>query len=118
MVTDALGVLAAQVDAWNAGELDGYCDRCSPTISYLSAAGLCVGRDALRARYRAAYADRASMGHLTVEVVSATKGASQVTVVARWSIVGPQPHSGMALLVLAMEDGVWCLTHDATLTTQ
>jgi ketosteroid isomerase-like protein len=118
MVDDALAVLAAQVGAWNAGDMDGYCDRCAPDIYYLSAAGICHGRDALRARYQSAYPDRAAMGRLSVEVVSASAFGDQVTVVARWSIVGDSPHTGAALLVLALGDDGWALTHDATIATQ
>jgi uncharacterized protein (TIGR02246 family) len=107
--------LATQVEAWNRGDVDGFCAVCSDDTTYLGAGGLTVGRQAVAARYRERYPDRSAMGQLALEVVSLAPTADQVTVIARWSLAGEPARGGWALLVFARTPAGWRLTHDATL---
>jgi uncharacterized protein (TIGR02246 family) len=107
--------LARQVDAWNRGDLDAFCAPYADDATYLAGGRRVVGRAALRARYAERYPDGPGVGGaLTLEVAALDEAPARVTVVARWAIAGAAPASGWALLVFALRDGAWWLTHDAT----
>jgi uncharacterized protein (TIGR02246 family) len=65
-VADIRAELARQTDAWNRGDLDGYLAgyaRAPTTI--MVASTLLRGWDAIAARYRDKYGDKARMGHVS-----------------------------------------------------
>lgn len=114
----ALALLDAQRDAWNAGDLEGYLAACAPDVLYVTAKGPVYGRDALRARMIAAYPDRAAMGRLTLDVLHLDADtATEVRVVMQWRVTRDDGTAvgGYALVIVALHDGRWVMTHDATL---
>jgi uncharacterized protein (TIGR02246 family) len=113
-VEEVRAVLAAQVEAWNRGDVEAFCARCAEDVVYLSASGPRHGREALIADYRARYPDRRAMGTLAVEVASAHATREQVTLVATWALAGEVPRSGFALLGFRATVDGWVLAHDAT----
>lgn len=117
----ALVVLDQQRDAWNRGDLDGYVAACAPDVVYLNAAGACLGRAALAAALAAAYPDRSAMGALTLTVLRVDPvghpdvDGSTACVLLRWEVrAAGGGAGGHALVVLRREEGVWWMTHDAT----
>jgi uncharacterized protein (TIGR02246 family) len=113
----ALATLHAQRDAWNAGDLAGYLAGCAPDVVYVSARGPAFGRDALAAALAANYPDRTAMGTLTLHVLACDGDATSARVTLRWAVAREAAASvgGFALVVLALREGAWLLTHDATL---
>jgi len=108
---EARGALAAQVRAWNDGDLDGFCAWLADDTVRVGASGVAVGRAAVRATYAAAYLTPAAMGVLAVAVVQVTADAAQVVQVVRW---GVGARGGHALLVWARVAAGWRLQWDAT----
>ena len=113
----ALATLHAQRHAWNSGDLAGYLAGCAPDVVYLSARGPSFGRDALASALAASYPDRAAMGTLVLDVLACDGDATSARVTLRWAVAreAAAPVGGFALVVLALRDGAWLLTHDATL---
>lgn len=115
----ALALLAAQVQAWNRGDIDGFCAGYADDAVYVSARGPTLGRAALAADYRGRFPDRDAMGALSVDPrsTSTSPGGDRVEVVARWTVErsGEPSLGGWALLVFAAREGGWRITHDATL---
>lgn len=111
---DVRDLLAAQVTAWNRGDLDGFCDLCTVDVVYVGAGGVRSGREAVREGYRHRYVDRSAMGTLTLEVLSVEERGATAVVVVRWGVVAEAEHGGHALLVLEHGDEGWRLAYDAT----
>ena len=82
-------IIAAQVAAWNAGNLEGFMagyER-SADIRFVGAKGVTRGWDAILARYQKSYADPAAMGKLTLDEFEFTPlGADHVLVLGRWKV--------------------------------
>ena len=112
---DVRALLDAQVEAWNRGDLDGFCDLCTEDVVYVGAAGVRTGRDAVREGYRARYADRSAMGRLALDVRSVEDRGQTAVAVVRWSVTTDREHGGHALLVLVRTEAGWRLAWDATL---
>ena len=111
-MTELQAVLAAQAAAWNRGDIDAFCAFCTDDTTYLGAGSVTTGRDAVAARYRAAYPDRAAMGTLALAIERVENGDTLAVVVARWSVGNA---GGRALLVFRREAEGWRLAYDATL---
>ena len=107
--------LAAQVEAWNRGDLEGFVASCADDVVMVGVAGETVGKAALAAGYRAAYPDRAAMGRLTLDVVREDVVADRAVLVVRWEVVAVTTRGGFALLVLDRREDGWALRYDATL---
>jgi hypothetical protein len=108
---EARGALAAQVRAWNAGDLDGFCAWLSEDTVRVGAAGVAAGREAVRAAYAQAYPSRAAMGALAVTVLQVTAEAGRAVQVVAWRVGA---RGGHALLVWTLGPGGWRLGWDAT----
>lgn len=113
-VDEVRAVLAAQVEAWNRGDVEAFCARCTEDVVYLSADGPQRGREALLRDYRARYPDARARGTLAVEVASAHATREQVTLVVAWTLAGEAPRAGFALLGFRATTEGWGLAHDAT----
>ena len=85
----AAGGVAAQVAAWNRGDLeaalDAYCDV--PRLAWVNRSGVTRGLAEFAAAMRADFADRARMGRFEAEILEARRvGRRAELVVLRWSI--------------------------------
>jgi peptidoglycan/xylan/chitin deacetylase (PgdA/CDA1 family)/ketosteroid isomerase-like protein len=129
---DVAALLARQAEAWNAGDLDGFCAAYAEDASLATPAGLLQGRAAVLERYRSSYAEASTRGRLAFEIVelrraegveftaagdvlpSRLHGAS---VLARWTLVhdGGATETGLSLLVLRPKEDGWEIVQDASL---
>ena len=112
-------VLAAQIDAWNRGDLVAFCAVYADDATFLSPSGVSNGRDLVLERYQKHYPDKAAMGTLALEVleVRIQPGASTASIAARWSLAYPDKPvaSGLTLLVLHRKDATWQIVQDASM---
>jgi beta-aspartyl-peptidase (threonine type) len=114
------GVLDAQVEAWNRGDLEAFMAGYwrSPDLVFCSGATVTKGWDETLARYRKRYqSEGREMGRLrfdSVEVVPLGEGAALAR--GAWRLVmsdGKEPH-GLFTLLLRPVDGAWRIVHDHT----
>jgi len=124
--SSAVAALAAQVEAWNRGDLEAFTSIYADDCTFVTPNGIARGREAVLARYRERYPDRAAMGTLAIEVedVRALRGAGSdvvaVSIVGRWSLDFEDPAkddaSGWTLVVLERTaDGGWRMVQDASM---
>ncbi len=107
-------VLASQVQAWNAGDLDAFCAFYSDDALFLSPSS--VVRGSLRERYRRDYPDRAAMGRLALEILELRVRGDAGSVALAWTLDEGRL-TGRALLVFhRLADG-WRIVQDATWAT-
>ncbi len=115
---DVAAVLDAQAAAWNRGDLDGYMAGYARTdeLVFTSGGNVQRGFDDALAHYRARYGgDRASMGHLTFEILGVQAvGADGAVVLGRWKVDGPSAGSGIFSVVLERRVEGWRIVHDHT----
>jgi peptidoglycan/xylan/chitin deacetylase (PgdA/CDA1 family)/ketosteroid isomerase-like protein len=126
------GVLEAQAEAWNAGDLEAFCSAYAEDAVYASSTGLTRGREAILERYRQRYPNRAGMGTLSFDVVEARPASGVeitmlgdaapsrvhgVSVVARWRLTysDREPVEGLTLIVLRRRGDGWEMVQDASL---
>jgi ketosteroid isomerase-like protein len=111
-------VLAAQAEAWNRGDLDGFMSgyERSETLRFASGDSVTYGWQTTLDRYRARYPDRATMGtlrfsDLSVEVLS----SHHALVFGHWALkrANDQPKGLFTLLMHKTEDG-WKVASDHT----
>lgn len=125
-------VLGTQAEAWNAGDLEAFAAVYAEDGIYVSSAGITKGLDAILARYRERFPDRASMGTLRFEIVEVRPASGVevsllgdakpsrvhgVSAVARWHLTYPDrdPAQGLTLIVLRREGDGWKMVQDASL---
>ncbi len=111
-------LLHEQVDAWNRGDLDAFAAgyRRSKDTVFASANGVNIGWEAMLARYRKSYPDRATMGKLAFsELTLARLADDHVTARGRWRLTRPNDHpSGWFVLVFRRTQGHWKIALDYT----
>ena len=114
------GVLDAQVEAWNRGDLEAFMAGYwrSPDLVFCSGATVTKGWDETLARYRKRYqSEGREMGRLgfdAVEVVPLADDAAFARGSYRLRMKdGSEPH-GLFTLLLRRLDGGWCIVHDHT----
>jgi uncharacterized protein (TIGR02246 family) len=115
---EVLAVMHEQVEAWNRGDLPGFCAGYLDDAVFLTPSGVTHGRAQVLERYTKKYAgDRAGMGQLELTPldVRATDGA--VSVAARWRLVWPdKPEaSGHTVVVFVHTSNGWKIAHDASM---
>ncbi len=125
-------VLAAQVDAWNRGDVEAFCSVYTENATFLAPSGVTHGRAAILERYRSRYADRTAMGTLALEPIEVQAihgteanvlGGTQpgavhgATVAAHWRIerTSGESLSGLTLIVLRRLPGGWVIVQDASM---
>jgi uncharacterized protein (TIGR02246 family) len=115
-------LIAAQVAAWNRGDIAAFCEPYAEDASFVSPSGFTRGRLALVERYKKHYPDRAAMGSLTIEpletrVLPPEGSPGAVTLVGRWTLAYPDkaPASGLTLLVFRPRPGGWQIVQDASM---
>jgi uncharacterized protein (TIGR02246 family) len=113
------GVIAAQADAWNAGDLDGYMAGYanSADLVFTSGGKIRRGWQETHDKYRAKYgSDRSTMGRLAFEILAVQAlGADGAIVLGRWKLVDT-PNAGAGVFSLALErtPAGWRIVHDHT----
>jgi ketosteroid isomerase-like protein len=115
---DVRTVLAAQVEAWNRGDLDGfmagYWD--SEALTFYSGGTVTQGWQPTLDRYRKRYqADGKEMGTLTFDDLTVLVYQGQPTARGRWKVVtSKETFEGLFTLLFRWHDGRWVIVHDHT----
>ena len=111
-------VMAAQVAAWNRGDIDGFMAGYarSEATEFVSGDKITRGWQTVRDRYRKKYDSREKMGRLTFSNIEVTllSGDSAI-VLGRWQLVRQmdKPHGIFTLLFRRTPAG-WRIVHDHT----
>lgn len=111
-------VLAAQVAAWNAGDLEGYMQGYwkNDSVRFVSGNGVSHGWSAMLERYRRGYPDKARMGRLRFEDVEVSvHSAGSASVFGKWLLerAGDAPW-GYFTLLMKRTDAGWRVVLDHT----
>ena len=111
-------VMAAQVVAWNRGDIDGFMNGYAraATTEFVSGDKLTRGWQTVRDRYKKKYDSREKMGTLTFSELKITPlGRDAALVIGRWKLVrkGDKPHGRFTLLFQRTAAG-WRIVHDHT----
>ncbi len=111
-------VLAAQVAAWNRGDIEAFMDGYARTDSLRFASGGSVQRGwaAALERYQASYPSRAAMGTLAFQQLDVrVLGPTSALVFGRWQLAraSDTPSGLFTLLFMRRADG-WRIVHDHT----
>ncbi len=111
-------VLDAQVDAWNAGDLQGYMAGYwnSPELEFSTPKGVTHGWQETLKRYRKSYPDAAAMGRLQFDGIEiARTGEDSAEVAGQFTQkVGDKTQTGRFFLHMRRIDGEWVITRDRT----
>ena len=112
-------VLAAQAEAWNRGDIEGFMKYYwnSDELTFSSGGETTRGWTSTRDRYRKRYPTREQMGQLRFSQLETTLlGDSAALVLGRWRLNREMsPVAGNFSLVLRRIDGQWLIIHDHTL---
>lgn len=113
------GVLAAQVAAWNRGDLAGYMDGYAKTDALLFTSGGKVRRgwQVTFDHYHKRYAtDPKAMGKLAFEILSVDAvGGDGAVVLGNWVLTdSPSDGRGVFSVILARRPEGWRIVHDHT----
>ena len=116
------GVLTAQQDAWNRGDVDaflvGYWH--SPELTFSGSSGVVRGWDGVLARYKRNYPDKAAMGHLDFsELEFRFLGPDAALVLGKWHLKRQEDYvtaetGGVFSLVWQRFPEGWKIIHDHT----
>jgi uncharacterized protein (TIGR02246 family) len=111
-------VLAAQVQAWNHGDIPKFVSTYSEDCIFVGKQML-QGRANLLARYRTTYPSPESMGRLTFQHLAVRQLDSQVAAaIGEWHInrssTSGGPVGGVFSLVLQLRKGTWQIVLDHT----
>jgi hypothetical protein len=126
------GVLDAQMAAWNAGDVEGFCAHYAEDMVYISTGGITRSREALAARYRERYPGKEGMGELTLEALEWSPAAGVevsllgdarpsrvhgMTLIARWTLRYPDrdPLTGLTMLAFRRGPTGWEIARDASM---
>ncbi len=111
-------VIAAQVVAWNAGDLEGFMRGYlkSDDILFLSGADVTRGWDAMLAHYRKGYPDKATMGVLMLDGFEfLALSPESVLLVGHWKVLNTKGEfKGVTSLIFRQTKEGWRIVHDHT----
>lgn len=113
-------VMAAQVAAWNRGDIDGFMAGYarSDKTEFVSGEKVTRGWQTVRDRYRKKYDSREKMGRLTFSQIEITPlSADAAIVLGRWRLLlrNEKPH-GIFTLIFRSTPAGWRIIHDHTST--
>jgi ketosteroid isomerase-like protein len=111
-------LLSDQVDAWNAGNIEGYMEGYwkSDSTVFFSGANATHGYNEVLARYRKSYNSREKMGKLEFSDLQIRTVSSSVAIVTGiWKLIRQkdQPWGRFTLIIEAKPDG-WRIVYDHT----
>jgi uncharacterized protein (TIGR02246 family) len=118
----ARNVLAAQKEAWNRGDIDGFMQGYarSDAIRFAGGDKFNYGWQATLDSYRKGYPDAAAMGKLDFDLVEVRElTPDMVYVFGKWRLsraneaADKAPH-GLFTLIVERANGVWAVTRDHT----
>jgi ketosteroid isomerase-like protein len=117
-VAEIRAVMAAQVAAWNRGDIDGFMEGYarSDATEFVSGDKITRGWQTVRDRYRKKYDSHEKMGRLTFSEIKITLlSADAAIVLGRWQLVrqSDKPHGIFTLLFRRTRAG-WRIVHDHT----
>ena len=111
-------VLRAQQSAWNRGDVDAFLEGYwhSPELTFSGSNGVARGWDAVLARYKKSYPDRAAMGQLTFsELEFRFLGPDAALVLGKWHLQREKDElGGVFTLVWQRFPEGWKIIHDHT----
>lgn len=115
---DIRGVLNAQAEAWNRGDIDGFMSDYwrSADLRFASGGSVNMGWDATITRYKARYPDKAAMGSLAftdldIQLIS----EHDALVFGRWTLTRDNDApTGLFTLHMKNIDGAWKIVSDHT----
>ena len=130
-----LDVIRSQTEAWNRGDLEGFCHSYADDTWFVSPNGVTQGGpEQIHERYRKRYPNRKAMGHLTLEALAfdpaygfepSVEGpvpgeVHAASLVARWTLDYPKGSgrpqaSGHTLLVFRRRGASWVIARDASM---
>ena len=112
------GILRAQQEAWNHGDLAGFMAGYAKTddLVFTSRGQIHRGWQATFDRYRRDYGQgSAKMGHLDLEVAAVQPlGADGAVVLGRWKLTDGREAGGVFSVALARTADGWRIVHDHT----
>ena len=111
-------ILETQQEAWNRGDVDAFLEGYwrSPELTFSGSGGIARGFDAVRARYRRNYPDRAAMGTLEFSGLEIRLlGHDAALVLGHWHLTRTQGDVGgvFSLIFQRFPEG-WRIIHDHT----
>ena len=110
--------LNAQRDAWNRGDLAGFCADYAEDAVFLSPSGVTRGRADVLARYLKKYGGKPeTMGTLDFEKLDVKFSGGSVSLAMRWKLTWKDrpAASGLTLIVWVKFSGEWKLAQDASM---
>ena len=115
-------VLAAQQDAWNRGDIVGFCAPYADDCIFLTPTGVTRGRLTVQERFRKKYGEAPeTMGRLAFEILDTRVTADSVTMAMKWSLswqataTNKPAASGSTLIVWQKLSVGWRLVQDASM---
>jgi ketosteroid isomerase-like protein len=113
-------ILRAQQTAWNRGDVDAFLEGYwrSPELTFSGASGIARGWDAVLARYKKNYPDKAAMGQLEFSNLEIRfLGADAALLLGRWHLTRDKGDIGgvFSLVWQRFPEG-WRIIHDHTST--
>ncbi len=120
---EAIGaVLSAQQNAWNRGDVEAFLAGYwrSPELTFSGSSGVARGWDAVLARYKKNYPDKAAMGQLDFsELEFRFMGPDAALVLGRWHLKREKDDvGGVFTLVWQRFPEGWKIVHDHTSAVQ
>jgi beta-aspartyl-peptidase (threonine type) len=115
-------IVAAQAEAWNRGDLEGFMEAYWPSeqLTFSSGGNVTRGWTATLDRYRQRYQNGIGMGKLDFSELEVTElGTDAAMMLGRWQLqVDTQTLAGNFTLVWRRIDGHWKIIHDHTSLSQ
>lgn len=113
------GLIAAQSEAWNRGDLEGFMAGYVrlPELVFTSGGEIQRGWEGTLARYQRRYGgDRSSMGTLSLEIIELRPlGSDGAVVLGTWKLTGlARPAGGVFSLIFERRSEGWRIVHDHT----
>ncbi len=108
-------VLIQQVEAWNAGDIDGFMQTYwkSEDLTFSSGGQTTRGWQATIDRYKSRYSSRELMGRLSFSNLEVTMLAEDAALVlGRWKLERDEPIGGNFTLIFRKLDDAWVIIHD------
>ena len=110
-------LLAVQSESWNKGDIDSFMQTYwkSEQLQFIGSKGVVYGWQGTLDRYKKTYPDKATMGHLTFELVNVDKRSRKViSVVGKWHLKREEKGDigGHFLLILKKIKGKWLIVSD------
>jgi ketosteroid isomerase-like protein len=115
---DVRAALVGQREAWNRGDLEGFCFFYSDDCIFLSPSGITRGRADVLKRYQTKYgAAKETMGRLSFDELDVRTTKDMATLAMRWKLVWKdKPEAtGLTLITWRNIKQRWYLVQDASM---